>query len=382
MNRRDVLRVAATLPLAPAISLALPPSRTRWITRGSEGFDALAFLAPLSGDPFYVRYYEKEVAEFTPRMRPEALESLRELKRQVAATDGMLSPFFYLPFSAGPDATIANLLHSLDHAAEILRPPFRASVYWEDDGEGIWRRFVERAPVLRSILVALGEAGFPEFRRDIFDPVAARRLPKLRERLASADVITEVERYTGRRFDPEIEVILLEFSKPHGVKVIGQKFLTGIEYDDRIAIQTAAHELLHPPVDMGGRAATAALAVLRQDRLLEQILAERDPQYGYGTLEALLNEDLVKALDQVISERLGVGDDPALRFARQDGGMHVLAAGFYGLLRRTGFARTGGRLEQWLFRAATGGLLAPPSLHGAAALVMKRDPGRLWTATP
>lgn len=237
---------------------------------------------------------------------------------------------------------------------------------------------MERAPVLRSILVALREAGFPEFRRGIFDPIAAKAIPRLRERLASADVIAEVERYTGRHFDPGIEVILLEFSKPHGVKVIGQKFLTGIEYDDRIAIQTAAHELLHPPVDMGGRAANAALSVLREDALLKRILAERDPAYGYGTLDALLNEDLVKSLDQVISERLGVGDDPAVRFTRQDGGMHVLAAGFYGLLMQTGFARTGGNLERWLYGAVTDGLLAPPSLHGAAAVVMKRDPSRLW----
>ena len=58
--------------------------------------------------------------------------------------------------------------------------------------------------------------------------------------------------------------------------------------------------------------------------------------------------------------------------------MHVLAAGFYGLLMQTGFASTGGNLEQWLLRATTGGLLAPPSLHAAAGLVMKRDPGRLW----
>ncbi len=381
MNRRDLLRAAA-LAFAPASlpAFALPASRTRWVIRGSEGFDALAFLAPLSGDPFYVHYYEKAVAEFTPQMNPKALEMLRVLKREVAATDGMISPFFYLPFSAGPDATIDDLLHSLDHAARILRPPFRASVYWDDDGEGTWRRFLERAPALRSILVALRDAGFSAFRHNIFDPIAAERVPSLRQRLASADVISEVERYTGRHFDPEIEVILLEFSKPHGVKVIGQKFLTGIEYDDRIAIQTAAHELLHPPVDMHGRAAKVALAVLRNDELLQRILAERDPAYGYGTLEGLLNEDLVKSLDQVISERLGVGDDPALRFSKQDGGMHVLAAGFYGLLRQTGFARTGGNLEQWLYRVATNGMLAPPSLHGAAAIVTKRDPNRLWPA--
>jgi hypothetical protein len=356
-------------------------SRTRWITRGSEGFDAVAFMAPLSGDPFYVEYYEKAVAEFAPKMNPEALATLKDLKRDIAATDGLFSPFFDLYISAGPDATLGELLSSLDHPA-LLKAPLRASVYWDEYGEETWKRFVQRAPILRKILIAMREAGFPEFRRAIFDATAARRIPELRRRLAAADVVAEVEYFTGRKFDPEIEIILLEFCKPHGVKVIGQKFLTGIEYDDRIAIQTAAHELLHPPVDMRGRAATAALAVLRRDTVLQRIVKEHDPAFGYSTLEGILNEDLVKSLDQVISERLGVSDDPALRFVQQDGGMHVLAAGFYGLLKQTGFARTGGNLEQWLLGAATNGLLEPASLHAAAGLVMKRDPGRLWAPPP
>jgi hypothetical protein len=381
MNRRDLLRTV-TLAFAPLASHALPPpaSRTRWVLRGSEGFDALGFMAPLSGDPFYVHYYEKAVAEFAPRIKPETITALRELKRQVTETDELLSPFFYLPFSAGPDASIDDLLHSLDHAERILKAPFRASPYWQDDGEGIWKRFIERGPVLRSILVDMRDAGFPEFRRGIFEPIAAQRLPRLREHLAATDVIAEVERFTGRRFDPEIEVALLVFSKPHGVKVIGQKFLTGIDYPDKIAIQTAVHELLHPPVDMHGRAAKAALAVLNNDPLLKRVLAERNTAYGYGSVEALLNEDLVKSVDQVISERLGVGDDPAERFAEQDEGMHILAAGFYGLLRQTGYARTGGNLERWLLRAASDGLLAPPSLHRAAAVVLKRSPDALWIA--
>jgi len=379
MNRRDLLRAAA-LALVPASTLAAAAkkSRTRWIVRGSEGFDAIAFMAPLSGDPFYTRYYEKEVAQFEPRMPRDAMAALRKLKAEVAATDGLLSPSFDLALSGGPDDTLGDILHSLDNAERILRPPLRASPYWEDDGDESWRRFMSRVPVVRSILVAMRDAGFPEFRAAIFDPKASTRLSQARERLAAVDVISEAERFTGRPFDPEIEVVLLEFSNPHGIKVIGQKFLTGIGYDDKITIQTAAHEILHPPVNMRGPAAKAALAVLNEDALLRRIVAEHDPAFGYSTMAGILDEDLVKALDQVISERLGVANDPAERWTEQDDGMHVLAAGFYGLMQETGFAKTGGNLEHWLLRQAKDGSLRPPKLHDVAAKVLKRAPDRLW----
>ncbi|HEX8642179.1 MAG TPA: hypothetical protein VF704_13630 [Allosphingosinicella sp.] len=346
--------------------------------RGSEGFDALSFLSPLSGDPFYTSYYEAEVAAFAPRLPTAALDAIRAMKARAVAANILLSPFLDLRFSGGPDETIGDLLHSLDQAETVLRPPLQASPYWGDEGEENWRQFTAAAPVLRSILTAMRDAGFAEFRANIFEPKAAERLPRLRERLASFDVVGEVERFTGRTLDAQVDVILLEFCKPHGIKVIGQKFLSAIDWPDEVVIRTAGHELLHPPVDMAGPAAAAALAVLRQDALLRRIVAEHDPAFGYNRLEGLFDEDLASSLDQLIGERLGVARQPAERWNDVDGGMHVLSAGFYGLMKRTGYAASGGDLERWLHGMAVGGWLAPTSLHGAAGEVLGRPPGRLW----
>lgn len=384
MTRRDFLAGAAAAPLLAAAAAvpAAAQARTRWIVRGSEGFDALSFLSPLSGDPFYAGFYEEEVAAFAPRLPAATMDAIRALKAQAVAANILLSPFLDLRFSAGKDATIGDLLHSLDNAETLLRPPLEASPYWGEGAEESWRQFMAAAPVLRAILVAMRDVGFAEFRAAIFEPKAAERLPRLRERLAGFDVVAEVERITGRSLEPAVEVVLLEFCKPHGIKVLGQKFLSAIDWPDEVVIRTAGHELLHPPVDMAGEAATAAIAVLRQDALIQRIVAEHDPAFGYNSLEGLFDEDLASALDQLIGERLGVARDPAERWTDVDGGMHVLSAGFYGLMMRTGYAETGGDLEQWLVRIARGGWLAPPSLHGAAAQVLGRPADRLWPAPP
>ncbi|MET0337711.1 MAG: hypothetical protein ABW063_08095, partial [Caulobacter sp.] len=91
-----------------------------------------------------------------------------------------------------------------------------------------------------------------------------------------------------------------------------------------------------------------------------------------------LNEDTVEALDQIIGERLGIALEPHLRWEKADDGMHVLAAGLYGLMKADGYDRTGGNLEAWMSDAAKSGRLSPSSLHPAAAAVLRRPVDQLW----
>jgi hypothetical protein len=176
--------------------------------------------------------------------------------------------------------------------------------------------------------------------------------------------------------------VLLHFSKPHGIKVQGQTFLQSHEYETATTVRIAAHEMLHPPVVMEGSAATAALAVLKQDALFTKIVRDHDPSLGYTTIEGVLNEDLAQALDQLISEALGVGRNPADRWRGQDEGMHVLAAGFYGMFRDDKWIDTGGNLEEWLADAVRRGRLAPAALHPVAARVLERPVNQLWPIAP
>lgn len=364
---------STTLRSSPSSS-----SRTRWLVRGSEGYDALSFLAPLSGDPFYLNYYRDAVAAFAPRMPAAAMATLRAMTAQARQAGVLLSPFLDLRFSGGPDSTIDDLIGSLDNAETVLRPAYQASSYWA--GEAGWAPFIAGRAPLRAVLAAMRDAGFADFRAALFEPKAARRFPQLRERLGRQDVIAEIEHVTGRSFDPQIEVILLEFCKPHGVKVIGQRFLSAIDWGDETVLRTAGHELLHPPVAPGGPAAAAALAVLGQDPLLARILREHDPVFGYNRLDGLFDEDLTSALDQLVGERLSVARVPGERWNDVDGGMHVLAAALYGMLVSDGWRERGGNIETWLAQAAASGRLAPASIATSAATVLGRPADRLWPA--
>ncbi len=373
MDRRQL--IAAALAAAAPFPALAAATRTQWKVRGSEGFDALCFLGPLSGKPLYTRYYPLELAEFRPRFPAEAQAALDGVQKQADAAGMLLAPSLCTLFSGAADQTLADLIASLDQAETRLLPPYRAGPYWDADS---WSGFLATRAALRTVLVGLDTAGFPAFRRKFIDARLAARVPALSARLAGLDVIAEQERLLGRRLDPGIEIILLWFSQPHGTRIQGQRFLSHVAYPDDITIRIAGHEILHPPFPMDRRAAKAALAVLGRDPLFARIVAEHDPAFGYNSLEGVLNEDTVQALDQIIAERLGFAKPPALRWTEADGGMHVLAAGLYGTLKSEGYDRAGGRIEAWMGAAAKSGKLAPRRLHAAAAQVLGRPADQLW----
>lgn len=383
MNRRQLLLAAAgaALPLAALPGPALADIRTRWGVRTSEGFDALCFVGPLCGKPFYADHYKEELAAFKPLVSAEALAALADLQAIADKAGFLLGPNLCTVFSGGPDASLDDLIASLDDAEQVLAPPLRLPPTSMSPEE--WSMFMGMAPKVRLVLTGLKEAGFAAFRKEYVDPRAAVRVPALTAKLAGLDVIAEQERLLGRRFpDPSLEVILLYFSKPHGIKIQGQRFLTHLDYPDQIVIRNAAHEMLHPPFDMDGLLAKALLARLGQDELLTRIVAEHNPAFGYNSLEGVLNEDTVQALEQIVSERLGFAAPPDKRWRMADDGMHVLAAGLYGLLTADGYDRTGGNIEAWLKKALDDGRLAPGPLHAAASAVMGLPADGLWTPKP
>lgn len=383
MNRRHFLSTAGaalaasalTPKLARAADTPAKATRTKWNVRGSEGFDAISFLGPLSGDEFYAKHYPAEIAGFSPRLATGVIDQIKAVKDEAKAKDIMLTPFLDIIFSSGQDADMAALIHSMDGPEALLRKPYETSPYWEAEN---WAWFMGARDRLRTIMAAFDTAKFAGFRNDVFAATEAKRLPQLRSFLGKYDVIAEQERITGRAFESQIDVVVLHFCKPHGIKVLGQQFLAAADYDDNTLVFMAAHEMMHPPIPMDGKVAKKAIALIEADPLLMRAIKEHNPSFGYTTPEGVLNEDLVQALDQIICERLGVARSAARRWTRADDGMHILAAGLYGLLMRDGYPSRGGNIEAWLDAAIDKGWLAPASLHASAAAVMGRPADRLW----
>jgi len=377
MERRLFLAAALAGLAAPHFAKAQQrkPSRTRWKVRASEGFDALAFLGPLAGRELYLRFYQADADAFAPRLPAAIRADIAALWQEAEKAEfGLLGPVLSVLFSGGDDSSLGALIASAADPEARLLPAYRASNNWS---ESDWAWFLAAAPRLKTVLEAMQGAGFAAFRAERTAGLDAR-IAELTRDLAAYDVISLHEKLTGRSFDPQIEVVLLQFCKPHGIKVQGQTFLQAADWNTAITVRNAAHEMLHPPVAMDGPAAKAALAALEKDALILRIVRDHDPQWGYTTIDGLLNEDLAQALDQLIGEALGVGRNPADRWRQSDDGIHVLAGAFYGMLRDDKWIETGGSLEEWLARAAGTGRLAPARLHAVAARVLERPVTGLW----
>lgn len=355
---------------------ALAAAGTAWRVRSSEGLDAVAFLGPLSGTEMYRAIYAEDLAVFAPRLDASVGAEIAALSQStIAAGMGLLSPSLaYVLSGAADNSSIEAVIDNLEARSSRLMTPLRATPYWS---EAAWSWFDAAAPRLVSILAAMRDAGFGAFRAER-TPQIEGQMRDLQQALHGYDVIGWQERLTGRRFAPVIEVVLLQFVAPHGIKVQGQQFLQSVDYGVEATVRNAAHELLHPPLDMAGPAAKAALTVLERDALIGRIVAEHNPMWGYHNLPALLEEDIIQALDQLISEGLGVANKPWARWNAADDGMHVLAAGLYGLLTADRWAETAGSIETWLAGAAQDGRLESSSLHAAAARVLQKSPDRLW----
>lgn len=381
MDRRSLLALGATalaLTVAPPLRAQAAPEavRTRWRVSASEGLDALAFLGPLSGGELYLRHYADDLAALAPRLTAGTVAAAKRLYQSGSAAGfGLVGPGLSVIFSVdGAHESLDRLIAALDAREMALLPAYRASPYWSAES---WAWFGAEAGALRAILEDLRTAGFPAFRAQRIGAIDAR-IAETARALSRFDVIRWQEKLTGRSFAPEIRVVLLQFAKPHGIKVQGQQFLQSADYDLTITVRNAAHEMLHPPFDMDGATGRAVLATLSRDPLLRRIVDEHDPKWGYTTLDGLLNEDVCQALDQLISEALGVARNPADRWTRADDGIHVLAAGLYGLLRGDRWIERGGSIEEWLAAAARTGRLDPALLHPVAARVLERAPDRLW----
>ncbi|UKK84329.1 hypothetical protein L7H23_17440 [Sphingopyxis sp. BSN-002] len=377
MERRFFLATALAGLAAPVLAKAQArkPSRTRWTVRASEGLDALAFLGPLARRELYLTYYQADVDVFAPRL-PDAIRADVAALWQEAekAGFGLLGPSLSVIFSGNDHDSLAAIVAAVSDPGTALLPAYRASPYWS---ESDWAWFLAAAPRLKAVFGAMQVAGFAAFRAERAAGLDAR-IAELTRDLAVYDVISLQEKLTGRAFDPQIEVVLLQFCKPHGIKVQGQTFLQAADWNTAITVRNAAHEMLHPPVPMDGAAAKAALAVLEKDELFTRIVREHDPQWGYTTLDGLFNEDLTQALDQLIAEALGVARNPADRWRQSDDGIHVLAGAFYGMLRDDKWIETGGSIEAWLAKSVETGRFAPARLHAVAARVLERPVNALW----
>lgn len=316
---------------------------TVWQVEPSFKYDLLCVLNSLTGDPFYLKYYQAEYDKFAPRLTSSVVAALKSLKTKLKdEAKTIISAQLCLILSASPAETLDELIAEILDPAR-LKADFSRTIYYDDK---MWQEFESVKAELTEIFTFLKELDFESYWRENILPGLAERVNSLKADLAKYDVVSQVEAKIGAPLASHtITVYVLQYTKPHGIKITGTRFITAADWSSEIVVRTSAHEMMHPPFDLARNPALQqAIEGLKQDEFLMEVFLAHDPSFGYNTVEGVIDEDCVQALDQLIGEELGVAAEPRKRWRDNDGGLHVFAACLYSVLREENYSTTAAKI--------------------------------------
>lgn len=302
-------------------------SVTDWQLEPSLKYDALCILNALTGDPYYLHYYQAEYDHFHRLFTPAEQAAFAELKH-VIKDEGheIISAKLALYYSTVDDQTLSQMIQTA-HDSSKMEAALRRTSYWNADS---WRNFESARPALESALRALDRVGFPEYWAAHAKPKIEKRIRELSVDLPKYDIIPVIESYLGFPLPSHtIEVYLLAYSEPHGIRITGLRFLTHVSYPFRIVLHNAIHESMHPPYRVEDVDVWKAIDLLGNDPMVMDKVQHHDPSFGYNTAPGYIEEDSVQALEQIVSENFDVGHNPCEYWKEQDDGMHILAVALY-----------------------------------------------------
>jgi hypothetical protein len=190
-----------------------------WQLKPSLKYDALCLLNALSGDPFYLQYYQREYDHFYPLFSPEEQAAFAQLKRVLKERGGgIVSATLTLYYSTVDDETLPEMIRTA-HDSSAMKAPLQKTPYWIPEA---WRNYEEATPALETALRALDRVGFAEYWERTARPKIEKRITELSPDLPKFDIIPAIEKYLGFPLPSHtITVYLLAYSEPHGIRVTG-----------------------------------------------------------------------------------------------------------------------------------------------------------------
>lgn len=333
---------------------------TDWQLKPSLKYDTLCLLNVLSGDPYYLHYYQAEYDHFHPLFTPEEQAAFAQLKHVIKDEGhGIISAKLALYYSAVDDETLSEMIRTA-HDSAVMEAALQKTSYWSADG---WQNYEAARPALEAALKALDRVGFPAYWAANARPKIEKRIAELSPELPKYNIIPVIESYLGFPLSSQtITVYLLAYSEPHGIRITGLRFLTHVSYPFSIVLHNAIHEPMHPPYHADDPKVREAVDLLGRDPLVIDKVEHHDSSFGYNTTPGYIEEDSVQALEQLVSEKFGIGRDACKYWREQDGGMHVLAAAMYTDYKQA-FSVTPEPYSQWFTRAVQDGQLRGRNLQ-------------------
>lgn len=351
-----------TVLAADAPSITPNHRSTDWEVHPSFKYDTLCFLNILTGDEFYTRFYETVYADFEPRLTPEVRKALAAVKRSIKDEGGgIVSANLSLYYSVSPAETLDELIEVTENPA-AMKAAFSKTRYYDAEE---WQDFDAVRADLVVIFRFLKKIDFPGYWHQEVKPAVMKRAAEVRGELKRYNIVPLQESILGHPLESNrIQVYMLRFNRPHGMRITGTRFLTGESYPISILLMTAMHEMLHPPFNYeADDELRAVLEALKKDEFLMQRVENHNPSFGYNTFEGFMNEDIVQASDQLIGEAVGNPLDPKQRWLQSDDGMHVLAVALYMLAHRENYDLRKESMRDFIVRMGKTGKLGPDRIE-------------------
>src|SRR6202142_1900429 len=131
----------------PRLSAETVPlhTSTDWRLEPSLKYDTLCLLNALSGDPYYLHYYQAEYDHFHPLFKPEEQAAFAELKHVIKDKGhGIISAKLALYYSAVDDETLPEMIRTA-HDSAVMEAALEMTSYWSADG---WQNDEAARPAL------------------------------------------------------------------------------------------------------------------------------------------------------------------------------------------------------------------------------------------
>jgi hypothetical protein len=330
---------------------------TQWQLSPSFKFDVLCFLNTLTDDPFYRRYYQDEYQRVEPLLTPAVRQALSSLKRKVKDDNQtIISALLTVLFSATGDQTLDDMLRTLENSRKMQAELKRTTYY----SESAWSIYKSIRADLKIIFMFLKGIHFEAYWDKNILPQVEHKIAEMKNELQGHDVIAAVESYRGFALPSrQITVYLLYYSHPHGIKITGMRYLANLRWSSKVVLQNAVHELLHPPFDLAAdRELKDMLSQLKKDAFLMDRILHHNPNYGYNSFESFIEEDCVRALDQMAGESLQIAGDAHRRWQEEDEGIHVLAVALYSIMKEENYNQRKEKFRDFLIRNIRSGKLS------------------------
>jgi len=346
-------------------------ANTDWDMKPSMKYDAICLLNVLSGDPYYLQYYQGEYDHFHPLFNPEENAGFTQLKRVIKDEGGgIVSARLALYYSVVNDETLPEMIRTA-HDSSGMQAALKKTPYYD---EGEWKNYEKARPALESALRALDRVGFPAYWKQKAEPGIEKRIAELSPDLSKYDIVPRIERYLGFPLPSRtITVYLLAYSEPHGIRITGLRFLTHESYPFQIVLHNAIHEPMHPPYDANDPKVLKAIDLLGKDSLIVDKVTHHDASFGYNTADGYIEEDSVEALEQIVAEQFGVGRDPREYWKEQDGGIHALAAAIY-VGYKAAVQQSSVTYSEWFVHAVESGELRGEKLRATVEAFFAEPP--------